>query len=313
MPEFGAYLARRWQVERPDIAHAHFWMSGLAALQAAKSIRVPVVQTFHALGSVKRRHQGAQDTSPADRIQLERQIIQNVDAITALCPDEVTELIRLDAPADRIHTIPCGVDVRQFTPHGPRAPRNGRPRLLTLSRLVPRKGIQTVLAAIRQLPEVELLIAGGPPESEIATDPEANRLRRLTHAYGLSDRVRFLGRIPRQQVAALLRSADVFVCVPWYEPFGMTALEAMACGTPVVASAVGGLQHTVIDGVTGIHVPPSRPDLLAQRLRELLKNPHLRTKIGAAASEHARSHYSWDEIATRTLDLYHKLAPHDAL
>jgi len=304
MPEFGAYLARRWAADRPDVTHAHFWMSGLAALEGARELDIPVAQTFHALGSVKRRHQGAQDTSPADRIRLERQILQRVDAIVALCGDEVAELVRLDAPLHRMHVIPCGVDVDAFTPQGPAAPRDDRPRILTLSRLVPRKGIQTVLQALQELPGVELVIAGGPSADELVTDPEADRLRKIAEECGVSDRVRFLGRIARQDVPALLRSADVLVAVPWYEPFGMTALEALACGVPVVASAVGGFLDTITDGVTGAHVPPSRPDLLAERLHTLITDPHLRAAYGTAGAEHARTRYSWHHIAARTLDMY---------
>src|SRR5439155_25029782 len=117
---------------------------------------------------------------------------------------------------------------------------------------------------------------------ELERDVEYRRLRRAAAEVGVADRVRFLGGVRRERVAPLIRSADVVACVPWYEPFGMTALEAMACGVPVLATAVGGLVDTVVDGVTGVHVPPRRPDQVAQALRTLLENPELRAAMGAA-------------------------------
>jgi D-inositol-3-phosphate glycosyltransferase len=121
MPEFGDQMARLWQQDRPDIIHAHFWMSGLAALSAAAGLPVPVVQTFHALGVVKARHQGAADPSPANRAELERRIAQSCDQVIATCRDEASELTRAGVPSGQISVVPCGVDTSVFTPHGPAA------------------------------------------------------------------------------------------------------------------------------------------------------------------------------------------------
>jgi len=302
--QLGSELAARFAADPPDLVHAHFWMSGLAALSATRDLDVPVVQTFHALGVTKRRFQGRHDTSPPVRIRMERALARDVDRIVATCTDEVGELIRLGAARNRITVVPSGVDVDQFSPDGPVAERGDRPRVLCIGRLVPRKGFDTVIRALVGVPEAELIIAGGPAADELAGDPEAARLTRLAERFGVADRVRLVGAVARPDVPALLRSADLVVCTPWYEPFGIVPLEAMACGVPVVASAVGGFLDTVVDGATGTLVPPRRPDRLAAAMRRLLAEPFWREAYGTAGVDRARSRYSWDRIAAATLAVY---------
>jgi D-inositol-3-phosphate glycosyltransferase len=305
MDELAARLRRSWRVDPPDVVHAHFWMSGLAALAAARPLGLPVVQTFHALGVVKRRHQGAKDTSPASRLDDERLLATEVDRIVATCSDEVFELLRMGADLRRITVVPCGVDLRLFRPDGPAEARDlHRPRLLVVSRLVERKGIGNVITALAELPEAELVIAGGPPAGRLAEDPEARRLADLARQLGVADRVRLRGQVEPGDLPALYRSADLVVCVPWYEPFGIVPLEAMACGVPVAASAVGGLVDSVVDGVTGAHVPPRRPDLLVGTLAGLLADPARRSALGAAGARRARRRYGWERIARGTLEVY---------
>ena len=309
MDEFADRLASCWRRERPDVVHAHFWMSGYASLRAAGALGIPVVQTFHALGVVKHRYQGDRDTSPAGRIQIERDIVRRVDQIIATCTDEVFELVRMEAASGHLTVIPCGVDLSLFTPDGPAEPvAPGRRRLVCIGRLVERKGIGNALNALAQLPDTELVIAGGPPRAELADDSEARRLMAIADAEGIADRVDFRGRVGREELPPLLRSADALVSVPWYEPFGITPLEAMACGVPVVASAVGGLIDTVMDGVTGLHVPPRDPDRLADALASLLDHPEACAQYGRAGAERARKLYDWRRIAATTLDVYDRLA-----
>jgi glycosyltransferase involved in cell wall biosynthesis len=307
MPEFGAYLAQAWENTPPDIAHAHFWMSGLATLAAASHARIPTVQTFHALGVVKRRFLGAEDTSPPVRIRAERTISQTVSHTIATCSDEAFELSRIGARRDHITVVPCGVDLDHFTTDGPSTPRGERRRLVAVGRLVPRKGFDTVIEALKALPGTELLIAGGPPADRLDSDREAARLRACAHRHGVDDRVTLLGGVSRAEMPALLRSADAVVCTPWYEPFGIVPLEAMACGVPVVASAVGGLTDTVVDGVTGRLVPPRRPDALAAVLRSLLTDPTDRAALGTAGADRARCRYSWSRIAADTARCYERV------
>jgi len=302
--QLGSELGARFAADPPDLVHAHFWMSGLAALSATRGVDVPVVQTFHALGVTKRRFQGGQDTSPPVRIRMERALARNVDRIVATSTDEVSELVRLGAPRNRITVVPCGVDVDEFSPDGPVAGRGDRPRVLCIGRLVPRKGFDTAIRALVGVPDAELIIAGGPATGELSADPEAARLTRLAERFGVADRVRLIGAVARPDVPALLRSADLVVCTPWYEPFGIVPLEAMACGVPVVASAVGGFLDTVVDGSTGTLVPPRRPDRLAAAMRRLLAEPFWREAYGTAGVDRARSRYSWDRIATATQAVY---------
>ncbi|MEV0621523.1 glycosyltransferase [Nonomuraea sp. NPDC050404] len=295
MPEFTERLAARWAARPPDVVHAHFWMSGQAALLAAGG--VPVVQTYHALGTVKRRWQGEADTSPAHRIDTEREIGLRADAVLATCSDEVGELCAMGIPEQRIAVVPCGVDLTAFRPDGPVAPRLDGPLVLSIGRMVPRKGVDTVLRALRQLPGANLVIAGGSHD-----DGETFRLRELADGYGLGDRVHVIGSVPRRHVPALMRSADVVVSVPWYEPFGLVPVEAMACGVPVIASAVGGHLDTVAG--CGMLVPPRRPRALARALKEVLGNPALRVALGAAGARRARERYGWPSVAESTEAVY---------
>ncbi|GGS90024.1 glycosyl transferase [Planobispora rosea] len=297
MPAFAAYLQRRWAAWRPDVVHAHFWMSGLAALEAARDLGVPVLQTFHALGTVKRRWQGTADTSPPERLTLEADIGRRAQGIVATCADEVNELLAMGVPGGHVSVVPCGVDLDRFRPDGPVAPRGWRHRVLSIGRMVPRKGVGTLVEALRHLPDTELLIAGGAPDDE-----EARRLAGLAAAHGIADRVKLLGSVARADVPALMRSADVVVSVPWYEPFGIVPLEAMACGVPVVASAVGGHLDTVAG--CGTLVPPRRPRALARALRDLLSRPELRAAMGRAGERRARSRYGWPRVAERTEAVY---------
>ncbi|RSM48638.1 glycosyltransferase family 1 protein [Amycolatopsis balhimycina DSM 5908] len=313
MGEFGSFLRDRWALERPDLAHAHFWMSGLATSLAASATGTPVAQTFHALGVVKKRYQGDQDTSPADRIRLERIIGRRAGRVIATCADEVFELSRLGVPRSRISIVPCGVDLGRFSPDGPAARRGLPHRLVAVGRLVPRKGFDIAITALAQLPDTELVIAGGPEKGRLSRDPEAGRLRQLADRLGVGDRVRWPGQVSREQMPALLRSADAVVCTPWYEPFGIVPLEAMACGVPVVASAVGGLTDTVVDGVTGLLVHPHQPKQLASRVRRLIDDPALCHAYGTAGRDRAVARYSWDRVAADTLRAYHKLVPETAV
>jgi len=312
MKQFSRALVHRWQGSgwTPDIVHAHFWMSGLAAVWAIRDLsrfgaRPPLVLTYHALGSVKRRYQGLADTSPPARIDYERALGRSVDRIVAQCADEVAELVLLGVPAERITVIPSGVDLGRFSPDGPRAEAAaGRPRVLSVGRLVERKGFADLVQAMTLVQDAECVVVGGPPEAGLATDPVAHRLRELADAWRVGDRVRLVGAVPREEMAAWYRSADVVVCAPWYEPFGLTPLEAMACGVPVVASAVGGLTDTVVDQVTGVLVRPRDPRALGVAVRRLLADPARRAAYAAAALERARAAYSWHRMATRLSEVY---------
>lgn len=308
MSDFSRELAARWATREPDVVHAHFWMSGLASLLAQDAVPVPVVQTFHSLGSVKKRYEGDADTSPRNRVRLEREIGAQASMVAATCSDEVFELKRMDVPRSRISVVPYGVDLSEFSPAGPTAPKHHKHRLVTVGRLTPGKGFDIAIAALAGLPDTELVIVGGSGFGGPDQHPEARRLYEYAERLGVAERVYILGEVSRTDMPILLRSADAAVCVPWYEPFGVVPLEAMACGVPVIAAAVGGLTDTVVDGVTGELVPPRSPDALANAVHLVLANRATRDAYGFAGHQRARSRYSWDRIAGQTLRLYDRVA-----
>jgi D-inositol-3-phosphate glycosyltransferase len=306
MPALAAGIAADWADWGPDIVHGHFWMSGVAALDAAGRMasRLPVVQTFHALGVVKRRHQGPEDTSPAEREWLEPDVGRRVDGVVATCSDEAFELKKLGVPPRNITVIPCGVDLAHFTPEGRREERRRPHRVLSVGRLVPRKGVGTVIEAVSALAaeglDVELVVVGGGGAASGEHDPELERLARIAQDAGAADRVELRGQVPQSALPEVYRSADVVVCAPWYEPFGIVPLEAMACGIPVVASSVGGLIDSVVDGGTGRHVPPRDASAVAGAIRELLLDEPQRRQLGANGRKRMAARYAWSRIAADT-------------
>lgn len=307
MGEFERELTGVLARDRPDVVHAHFWMSGMAATGAGAALGIPVFQTFHALGSVKRRFQGLADTSPPERQRIEPSVALASDTVVATSGEERDELVGWGVRPERVAVVPCGVDTGRFTPDGAGARRGTRPRLLSLGRLVRRKGIDTVVTALAGVPDAELLVVGGPRPEQVSGDPEIARLRTAARRTGVDDRVRFLGCVDRDEVPELIRSSDVSVNVPWYEPFGISTVESMACGVPVVASWVGGHRDTVLHGETGLLVPARSPGRLAGAVRRLLARPDTRRAFSEAAGRRARELYSWSEVARATEQCYRSL------
>ncbi|PZE76150.1 glycosyltransferase [Curtobacterium sp. MCBD17_019] len=320
MGQFASFLVAAWTVDRPDIVHSHFWMSGLAALDAAQQLgahsdgpRIPVVHTYHALGVVKRRHQGSADTSPNEREWLEPEVGRRADQVIATCSDEAFELKALGIPNRSISVVPCGVDVDAFTPDGLTEVRSRRHRVVTASRLVQRKGVGTTIDALARLVhagrDVELVIVGGAGTAgaDLVDDPEYQRLDALATRLGVRDHVTFRGQLSQREIPTVLRSADVVVCAPWYEPFGIVPLEAMACGVPVVASSVGGLIDTVVEDATGLHVPPRDAAAVAEAVAAILDDPDRRVAFGRAGRERVESRYSWARIATDSERVYDRI------
>jgi glycosyltransferase involved in cell wall biosynthesis len=306
VPAFSEPLRDLWRRERPDVVHALRWTSGLAALAAARDLRIPVVQSFDSLGIAERRHGLIARTAGTERIRLEPAIGRSATAVLAGSSDERSDLTRLGVPRRSINVVPCGVDTETFAPEGPAARRGERPRLVTVTGLRDHEhdSLATLLRALARVPGAELVIVGGPHREELPADQAYLRLTALAQSLDLSGRVLFAGRLEHGALPPLLRSADLFVSTSEYEPSGMVCVEAMACGTPVIASAVGGQVDAVVDGTTGILVPPGRPALLAQRIRQLLAHPMLLEAFSMAAADRARSRYSWDRIAHETAAVY---------
>ena len=304
VPAFSGPLRSHWQRDRPDVVHALHWTSGLAALAAARDLGLPVVQEFSSLGVAERRDRAGQhdpvraDSAGAARIRLEPAIGRSATAVVATHSGEVSDLARLGVHRSSIRVVPWGVDTDTFTPEGPVADRNGRPRLVTVADLREREALETLLRALTRVPGAELMVAGRSAHQAYV------RLAGFAGTLGISDRVIFTGKIGRDAMPALLRSADLVVSTCQYEPSGTTSLQAMACGTPVIAPGIGGHVDAVVDGTTGILIPSGRPALLAQRIRQLLAHPMLLEAYGVAAADRVRSRYSWDRIAAETLAVY---------
>ena len=295
-----------WRVARGDydLVHAHYWLSGAAALALRERWGTPVLQMFHTLGRLKNRvaHVPA-EREPRARIAEEERIIATADRIVAANAVERSHLGR-DYGADprRIAVIPCGVDTELFAPRDRVASRraldlDGRSVLLYVGRIAPIKGLDTLLDAVARLRAADgprLLVVGG--EADEPTDGHEAALRARADRLGLGDAVRFLGAQPQDVLPLYYAAADVTILPSYYESFGMVALEAMACASPVIASRVGGLTTTVQDGVTGFLVPEGDGRALAERIAALLADPDLAWRVGREGVRWAARH-RWPCVA----------------
>jgi D-inositol-3-phosphate glycosyltransferase len=297
-----------------DLLHAHYWLSGVAGLALRERWGTPVLQMFHTLGRLKNTvAQSAAEVEPELRIREETRIVGAADRIVAANAVERAHLVwYYGARPERVEVIPCGVDTELFQPVDRAVAKDlleldAGPLLLYVGRLQPIKGLETLLEAMARLdPAVTLLIIGGDqdePENGHAAD-----LRERVAALGLDGRVRFLGAQPQRRLRLFYAAADATVMPSYYESFGMVALEAMACGCPVVASRVGGLTTTVQDGVTGYLVPEGDPDALAARLGALLADREAHARVGREATRWAAEH-RWPCVAEAICRLYSTLQP----
>jgi D-inositol-3-phosphate glycosyltransferase len=295
-------LADRWSSERPDVIHAHFWTSGLAALAGARDLDIPVVQTFHSLGADVRPGRVLAAASAAARVRLEAAIGRSARAVVASTSDERAALARLGVPQASVRIVPCGVDITRFRPSGPAAERGKRPRLLMVSPAGDRQGPATAVRALADVPAAELVIAGG-----LVTDPGHQALTRLARTLGVHDRLTCLGKVSEADMPRLMRSADALVHLTPSQRFALVPVEAMACGIPVVASEDAAPGDAIIHGNTGFLVPPADHARLARRIHQLLASPMLLEGYGIAAASRVRSRYSWERIGQETLAAYEAL------
>ncbi|AEV87464.1 glycosyl transferase [Actinoplanes sp. SE50] len=301
MAEFAGRLNELWQRDgwTPDVAHAHFWTSGLAAVTAARQAGIPVVQSFHELGTIQPAGAGPSRTG------YERALGRAVDRVVAQTQDEVQGLVRIGVPRAQLTVVPAGVDSERFTPDGPVAPRDpDRTRILSVGKLVEHKGFGDVIQAMRYVPGAEVVVVGGPPADQLPADPGAKSLRALAERFQVADRFRLIGAVPHRDMPSWYRSADLLVAAPWQEQFERSALEAMACGVPIIGTAVGGLTETVVDGLTGDLVPARDPRALGGALRRLVNDKVRRFTYATAALDRARQAYSWKRVAAQIGSVY---------
>ena len=323
IPEFARRVQEFAQMKglRYDLIHAHYWMSGLVGRQLKAAWGAPLVVMFHTLGLVKNRIAVLGERESDERIRGERRTLAASDLVVASTPGELADLQWLyELPSARAAVIPPGVDLQQFHPMDKTAaraelglPTNER-QILFVGRIEALKGIDTLIRATDRVVRTKAIgarirvqiIGGDVDESLEQLGSEMARLRRLTADLGLQERVRFLGSRRQRELPPYYAAADVVVMPSYSESFGMVALEAMACGRPVVASRVGGLEYLVQDGITGFHVQEGNAEEMAARLEELLGDAVLLERMGAAARREAEM-YSWERTANEIEKLYKNL------
>lgn len=321
MAEFTDYVLKACKETAYDLIHANFWMSGLVAAEIKHVLHIPFVITFHALGRVRRFYQGTADEFPDARFEIEDRLVREADRIIAECPQDETDLIQLyNADPRKITIIPCGFDPAEFWSLNKTLARVAlgmQPDeriVLQLGRMVPRKGVDTAIAGFAQFCQqstvpARLIIVGGEMNDE---DPriaqEVERLSELAMQLNIHDRIQFVGRKGREVLRYYYSAADVFITTPWYEPFGITPVEAMACGTPVIGADVGGIKFSVQDGETGYLVPPKQPEAIAHRLMHLYDHPKLRETLSRQAVHRANTLFTWQKVADAIANLYQSVS-----
>lgn len=316
VPEFvsGVEAHRRGEGIDYDLIHAHYWLSGVAGLALKETWQAPLIQMFHTLGRLKNSVARTRaEIEPTLRLSQEQRVVRLADRVVAANVVERAHLVwHYRAQADRIAVIPCGVDTEMFQPLDQVVARDllelgPEPTLLYVGRLQPIKGLETLLEAMTRLDaRTRLLVVGG--DQDEPDNGHADWLRRQVRALGLDARVLFLGAQGQQRLRLFYAAADVTVMPSYYESFGMVALEAMACGSPVVASRVGGLTTTVRDGVTGHLVPEGDAGALAARLAALLADRSARERLGREATRWASEH-RWPCVAEAICRLYSEFQP----
>ncbi len=317
MPEFIERMLPHAQ--HYALFHAHYYMSALVAAELKQRTGTPFVVTYHSLGRIRRMHVGAADRSPEARVIIEAETAQAANRVVALCPQEMDDLTQFYAVApENISVIACGVSSEQFYPVAQDEARRSiglaqdERIILQLGRIVERKGIDTVIEALALLHNrygtvARLVVVGGESdEPDPEKTPELGKLMALAHTLGLNAWVTFAGRKDQDVARLYYAAADVFVTVPWYEPFGITPLEAMACGTPVIGARVGGIQYTVLDGETGYLVPPKDAEALAARLHDVLTQPEKRI-LREQAIARINTLFLWKHIAGEIAALYEQV------
>jgi phosphoheptose isomerase len=317
MPAFADEVIRRSAREPYAILHANFFMSGLVACEVKRALGIPFVVTFHALGRVRRQFQGEADRFPDERFAIEDRIVAEADRIIAECPQDEEDLRRLySADPARIVVIPCGFDPAELWPISKPLARQALSLdaderiILQLGRLVPRKGVDTAIRGVARLIRdhhlaARLLIVGGDSEQpDPRLTPEIGRLQAIADDEGIARHVTFVGSRGRSVLRYYYSAADVFVTTPWYEPFGITPLEAMACGAPVVGASVGGIKYTVRDSETGFLVPPNDPAAIGMCLARLYQEPNLLADFSRRAIERVNAHFTWKQVADAVDELY---------
>ncbi len=310
---------------RYDMVHSHYWDGGYAGILLSRSQKIPHVHTPHSSGKVKNIEMRAEGASPARlrsiyrfqvRNQIEQRILRRADATVVLSETSRIQLLEYyDINFERLHVIYPGVDTSVFNPRPQTLDRSMKLQpnaILTMSRMVPAKGLDRVVEAAMRIKRTPWhLCMGGSVHGEFQSEEERlteRKLKQLIKKHGLERKVTFLGNVPHgKQLASYYRQAAVFVLAGRYEPFGLTTIEAMACGTPPIVSRVAGSREIIVDGLNGFIVDTGDRAALADTIKTLLKNRKERAKVADNAARTIRNHYAWEEISEQFRDLYSSL------
>jgi len=320
IPALSAELGQMLAKDSYDLIHSHYWISGKIAMPIASRLSMPLVHTMHTMARVKNLNLAEGEIpEPMIRVQGETQVVAAANALIANTDAEAASLVSLyEACPDNVSVVSPGVDLYTFTAGAGRAAARaavGLPAdahvLAFVGRIQPHKGPEVLIRAVAEMlthsphlrSKLIVIIMGG---ASGAGTGEVDRLKDLSSWLGISDVIRFENPVPRAQLPQWYRAADL-VCVPSYsESFGLVALEAQACGTPVIATAVGGLRTAIADGISGVLVDGHDPKAWSSVIARLLNEPQRRVLLSMGAIEHA-SHFGWDATARGTLDIYDRV------
>jgi D-inositol-3-phosphate glycosyltransferase len=320
IPDMSAAFKEALTKTHYDVIHSHYWISGKVAMPVAKELDIPLVHTMHTMGRVKNLNLAEGEVpEPMIRVQGETQVVAAADALVANTDAEAASLVSLyDACPDNVSVVSPGVNLKVFTPGSGRGAAREALQMdksahviSFVGRIQPHKGPEVLIRAIAEMvshsPHLRTkLITNIMGGASGANQSEVERLKELTSWLGIDDVVRFIAPVPRAELPQWYRASDL-ICVPSYsESFGLVALESQACGTPVVATAVGGLRTAVADGISGVLVDGHDPRAWSSVLARLLQEPQRRVLLSMGAIEHA-SHFGWDATSRGTLDIYDRV------
>lgn len=321
MDEFSSFMINFIRQNRIDykLIHANFFMSGMVAMKIKEVLKIPFVITFHALGIVRALHQKEADKFPRERIFYEKKIVNTADKIIAECPRDAQDLITLyNADTNKMDIVPCGFNPVEFSPVERKKARymlginQDEHILLSVGRIVPRKGVDNIIRSVRFLKKrfskIRLIVVGGDTDAENGpSTAEFHRLKELAAKFKVTELIEFVGPKEPHELKYYYSAADIFISTPWYEPFGITPLESMACGTPVIGSEVGGIKYTVKDGETGFLVPPKKPLQLARKITMLLNNKMLIQHMRFASIRRVNALFTWQKVASEMKQAYYDI------
>ena len=306
-----------------SLVHTNYWISGWVGLELKRKLALPMVHTYHSLGAVKYKAVSTIPMIATTRLEVEKNCLETADCTVATSPQEQEHMRSLVSSKGNVQIVPCGTDIHRF---GSVSQQDARVKLgidaeakvvFYIGRFDKRKGIETLVRAAYQSQwrsdERFQLIIGGGSRPGRSDGIERERIEGIVHDLGLAERTNFPGRIDDQDLPLYYAAADICVVPSHYEPFGLVAIEAMASGTPVVASDVGGLQFTVVDEETGLLAPPKDVPAFAQAIDRILSDPQWRKQLGKTARKRVEDKFSWQGVATQLSELYTSLLESESL